>query len=62
MAWMWIGMVELPEKYHKKFEDFMKFENEKLNRIMQSDLDYFRRSIPKKYKNLIVAKIDYKLW
>ena len=54
-------MVEVPEKYKKEFDKFMVFENEKLNRIMQEDLDRFRKKIPKKYQNLIVARIDYRL-
>ena len=51
----------IPIKYANKFKKFMDFENNKLNRILQDDLDRFRKKLPKKYQNLIVARIDYRL-
>ena len=50
-------MTQVPDKYIQQFRKWMHTENDKLNRIMQDDLQYFKKKIPKKYQNLIVASI-----
>ena len=61
MAWLWYRMVEVPQKYKNQFNKFMKSEHEKLNRILQDDFDRFKRKLPKKYQNLLVARVDINL-
>ena len=52
----------IPAIYIKKFNKFMEFEDKKVNRIIQEDLEYFKRKIPKRYKDRFTINIQRGFW
>jgi len=52
----------IPPRYIKMFNKFQEFEEKKMNRILQEDLEYFKRKIPKKYKDRFILQIARGLW
>jgi len=62
IEWLTDPESRVPARYVKMFQKFMEFEEKKINRILSEDLEYFKRKVPKKYKERFILRIGHGFW